>query len=372
MLFVTIKQRLHVKDIEDLPDGSAARYFSPRQTRRERQANIVLKTDLPAKKARKLGEDASTDRKNNKHTKIGSATIVECSIVPKYELDNKINVISVKTKTENFDIVPKLELVNKIVISAIKSEPDSPTKVPKCEIDERIKTEVDSPNENWWQQLENVRLMRSERAAPVDTQGCHQCADKDADEKTQRFHKLVALILSSQTRDETTFEAMNRLKARSLTPTSIQQMSVAELEKLLHPVSFYKSKAKYVKQTAEILIDKYNGDIPNNIKELLKLPGVGPKMAHICMATAWNQITGIGVDTHVHRIANRLAWLKKPTKEPEQTRVQLEGWLPRHLWAEVNHLFVGFGQTICTPLRPNCKGCLNKDICAASTAIKKK
>lgn len=95
-------------------------------------------------------------------------------------------------------------------------------------------------------------------------------------------------------------------------------------------------------------------------------------MAHICMATAWQEITGIGVDTHVHRIANRLAWLKKPTKEPEQTRIQLESWLPRPLWAEVNHLLVGFGQTICTPVRPNCSECLNNNICPAVMLPKKK
>ncbi|XP_034100479.1 endonuclease III-like protein 1 [Drosophila albomicans] len=368
-----VNQEIKLQDIEDLPGGSAALYFSPRQTRKQRQSNTaVLKTDLPAKKARQIGKEEAPINSKATKTKIGSATIVECAVVPKYECDNKIDVNSIKAEKESFEIVPKLEHVDKIEVSSIKTELESPKKVPKCEPANGIKTEVDSPNANWCQQLENVRLMRSERPAPVDTQGCHQCADKNADEKTQRFHKLVALMLSSQTKDETTYEAMNRLKARSLTPANIQQMPVAELEKLLHPVSFYKNKAKYVKQTAQILIDKYNEDIPDNIKELLKLPGVGPKMAHICMATAWNQITGIGVDTHVHRICNRLAWLKKPTKEPEQTRVQLESWLPQELWAEVNHLFVGFGQTICTPLRPNCEGCLNRDICAASTAAKKK
>ncbi|XP_030377065.1 endonuclease III-like protein 1 isoform X2 [Scaptodrosophila lebanonensis] len=206
--------------------------------------------------------------------------------------------------------------------------------------------------------------MRSKSAAPVDTMGCHQCADENADDKTQRFHKLVALMLSSQTKDETTFQAMNRLKARTLTPANILSMPVNDLEQLVHPVSFYKNKSKYLKQTAQILLDKYDGDIPNNVKELIALPGVGPKMAHICMATAWNEVTGIGVDVHVHRISNRLGWSK--SKEPEQTRATLESWLPRELWSEVNHLFVGFGQTICTPVRPNCTNCLNIDICPSA------
>lgn len=123
------------------------------------------------------------------------------------------------------------------------------------------------------------------------------------------------------------------------------------------------NKAKYLQQTSKILVDKYESDIPNNIKELVALPGVGPKMAHICMATAWNQVTGIGVDVHVHRICNRLAWLPKATKEPEQTRQALEEWLPMHLWSEVNHLLVGFGQTTCTPVKPKCAECLNALMC---------
>lgn len=120
---------------------------------------------------------------------------------------------------------------------------------------------------------------------------------------------------------------------------------------------------EYIKKTAKILIDKYGGDIPNNVKELCDLPGVGPKMAHICMSVAWGEISGIGVDTHVHRISNRLEWMKKPTKTPEDTRKALEDWLPRELWEEVNHLLVGFGQEKCLPRFPKCGECINKSIC---------
>lgn len=104
----------------------------------------------------------------------------------------------------------------------------------------------------------------------------------------------------------------------------------------------------------------------------MALPGVGPKMAHICMSTAWQQVTGIGVDVHVHRISNRLGWLPKPTKEPEQTRLALEAWLPQNLWSEVNYLLVGFGQTICTPVKPKCGECLNCEICPSATRTVKK
>lgn len=120
---------------------------------------------------------------------------------------------------------------------------------------------------------------------------------------------------------------------------------------------------EYLKKTSSILKEKYNNDIPDSAEKLCELPGVGPKMAHICMQVAWDKISGIGVDTHVHRIANRLGWVKKMTKIPEDTRKELESWLPKELWADVNHLLVGFGQTICTPQRPKCTDCLNKDIC---------
>lgn len=126
-----------------------------------------------------------------------------------------------------------------------------------------------------------------------------------------------------------------------------------------------------MQRTSKILIEKYNSDIPNNIKELIALPGVGPKMAHICMSTAWKEVTGIGVDVHVHRISNRIGWLPKPTKEPEQTRVGLEAWLPQSLWAEVNYLLVGFGQTVCLPVKPKCSTCLSREICPFGSGIVK-
>ena len=87
----------------------------------------------------------------------------------------------------------------------------------------------------------------------------------------------------------------------------------------------------YIKQATQICKDKYNGDIPDSLDGLLALPGVGPKMAHICMHAAWHKMTGIGVDTHVHRISNRLGWVKKPTKTPEDTRKALESWLPKYV-----------------------------------------
>jgi len=109
---------------------------------------------------------------------------------------------------------------------------------------------------------------------------------------------------------------------------------------------------------------KYGGDIPRNVKELCMLPGVGPKMAYLCMQTAWGKSVGIGVDVHVHRISNRLGWVK--TKDPEKTRKTLESWLPKEHWAEINPLFVGLGQTICRARKPLCNECKLKDLCPSA------
>ena len=111
-------------------------------------------------------------------------------------------------------------------------------------------------------------------------------------------------------------------------------------------MGFHNNKTKYIKQTVDVLLEKYNGDIPQTAAEMIRdLPGVGPKMAYICEAVAWGTQSGIGVDTHMHRLFNLLQWVKN-TKNPEQTRVQLESWLPRSKWGEVNLLWVGFGQEL--------------------------
>ena len=205
--------------------------------------------------------------------------------------------------------------------------------------------------------------MRQNQTAPVDQMGCDKCADDAATVEIFRYQTLLSLMLSSQTKDQVTHAAMQRLKEKNCTPQGIVAMSENELGKLIYPVGFWKRKAQYIKQTSQILIDQYNSDIPDSVEKLCKLPGVGPKMAHICMQVAWNVTSGIGVDTHVHRISNRLKWVPKLTKTPEETRLSLESWLPKELWSEVNHLLVGFGQEICQPQRPKCSECLNNKIC---------
>ncbi|XP_064151445.1 endonuclease III-like protein 1 isoform X2 [Loxodonta africana] len=223
--------------------------------------------------------------------------------------------------------------------------------------------------QDWRQQLANIRTMRSRRDAPVDQLGAEHCYDPSAPPKVQRYQVLVSLMLSSQTKDQVTAGAMQRLRVWGLTVDSILRTDDSMLGTLIHPVGFWRSKVKFIKQTSAILQQRYGGDIPSSVAELVALPGVGPKMAHLAMATAWGTVSGIAVDTHVHRIANRLRWTKKQTKAPEQTRAALEEWLPRELWGEINTLLVGFGQQICLPLHPRCQNCLNQVLCPAARGL---
>ena len=185
---------------------------------------------------------------------------------------------------------------------------------------------------------------------------------------------------------------MMKLREYGLTPKHIQETSDEKLGELICKVGFWSKKVKYIKKTTDILLEKYDGDIPDTIEELaeklgidaaglaaevakfngyaqtgveelVKLPGVGPKMGYLALKVAWNKIDGIGVDVHVHRICNRLQWVH--TKTPEQTRVALEAWLPKKYWFEINLLLVGFGQQICKG-SPKCGECKLCKICPSS------
>ncbi|XP_045214945.2 endonuclease III-like protein 1 [Mercenaria mercenaria] len=215
----------------------------------------------------------------------------------------------------------------------------------------------------WKQQLDNIFEMRKAWDAPVDTMGCDVISDEKAKPEVYRYQVLLSLMLSSQTKDQITSAAMAKLRSHGCTNENILSTSDKVLGELIYPVGFWKRKVEYIKKTSEILKTQYKGDIPTTVQDLCKLPGVGPKMAYLVMKCAWNQIEGIGVDTHVHRISNRLGWVKKTTKQPEDTRKALEDWLPREYWTDINHLLVGFGQQTCLPVNPKCSECLNKDIC---------
>jgi len=204
--------------------------------------------------------------------------------------------------------------------------------------------------------------MRSQTEAPVDVVGCEMLGDQSAEPAVFRFQTLVALMLSSQTKDETTAAAMQRLREYGLTVDRVRETSEQRIKELIYGVGFHNRKAEYIKRTADLLAEQHQGDIPRTLRGLVSLPGVGPKMAHLCMQCAWKETVGIGVDVHVHRISGLLGWTRK-AKNPEDTRAQLEAWLPRERWRPINKLLVGLGQTVCTSQRPRCADCLAAPYC---------
>ncbi|ESQ36326.1 hypothetical protein EUTSA_v10007955mg [Eutrema salsugineum] len=228
------------------------------------------------------------------------------------------------------------------------------------------------PPENWEQVLEGIQKMRSSEEATVDPVNCDRTGSF-LPPKERRFYVLIGTLLSSQTKDHVTGAAVERLRHNGLlTPEAIEKADESTIKELIYPVGFYTRKAKNVKRVANICLTKYDGDIPSSLEELLSLPGVGPKIAHLVLHIAWNDVQGICVDTHVHRICNRLGWVSKPgttnkkTSSPEETRVALQQWLPKEEWVAINFLLVGFGQTICTPLRPRCGSCSVSELCPSA------
>jgi endonuclease-3 len=226
------------------------------------------------------------------------------------------------------------------------------------------------PHPGWRAQLQGIQLMRTVGGAPVDSMGCERTSDADAPPAVRRFQTLVSLMLSSQTKDEVNYAAMLRLRAQvpgGLTAANVAAAPLSLLETLIHPVSFFRNKARFIQAAGAACAAERGGDIPDSVPGLCALAGVGPKMAFICMDAAWGVCVGIGVDTHVHRIANRLAWVK--TTDPKATQVHLQSWLPRSEWGALNVLLVGFGQTICTPVGPKCAGCGIRELCPTASGV---
>ncbi|MDK2795045.1 MAG: endonuclease [Archaeoglobaceae archaeon] len=174
--------------------------------------------------------------------------------------------------------------------------------------------------------------------------------------KLEPWQILIATVLSARTRDEQTAKAVERLFSRARSIEELAEMSVEEIEELIRSVGFYRVKAKRIKEIAEILRRKR---FPETMEELLSLPGVGRKTANIVLA--YMDKPAIAVDTHVHRIANRLGLVN--TKRPEQTEEELKKIFPEELWNKLNSAFVGFGQTVCLPRKPKCEECLVKSFC---------
>ncbi|MFN4215888.1 MAG: endonuclease III domain-containing protein [Brevinematales bacterium] len=179
--------------------------------------------------------------------------------------------------------------------------------------------------------------------------------------KGSPYQVLIATILSLRTKDETTREATKRLFAKAHTPEDVLTLSEEEIAHLIYPVGFYKTKAKRIREISKILLERYQGFVPDTIEELLMLPGVGRKTANLVITLGYNK-PGICVDTHVHRISNRWDYVR--TRTPTETEFALRQKLPVSEWITYNDLLVAFGQTICKPVSPLCeRQCPVKFLC---------
>ncbi len=178
--------------------------------------------------------------------------------------------------------------------------------------------------------------------------------------KNSPFYILISTILSARNRDEMTIIAAKTLFAKYKTPTQLASAPLKDVEKRIKKSGFYKTKARRVKEVSKILLDKYNGNVPDTMEELVSLPGVGRKTAGCVLVYAFRK-DAIPVDTHVFKISNRLGWAK--TKTPEQTEAILMKNIPKKYWQDVNELLVVHGQSICTPISPKCSECPIGKLC---------
>jgi endonuclease-3 len=170
------------------------------------------------------------------------------------------------------------------------------------------------------------------------------------------FQVLIGTLLSARTQDATTAAASARLFAKARTPQAMAAVTVKQIETLIYPVSFYRHKAKHVKATCRILVEKFGGAVPDTMEELLTLPGVGRKTANLVLILAFKSARNICVDTHVHRISNRLGWVK--TRLPDETEQALYRATDRRWWPIVNLYLVTWGQNVCRPVYPRCGECV--------------
>ena len=175
------------------------------------------------------------------------------------------------------------------------------------------------------------------------------------------FQVLIATMLSAQTKDAVTAAASARLFSVARTPAAVARLTTKQIETLIYPVSFYRNKAVHVKQACEQLLARYRGVVPSTMEDLLTLPGVGRKTANLVLILAHRSQKNICVDTHVHRISNRLGWVT--TRTPDETEHALYAATPRKWWPLINLYLVTWGQNVCKPVYPVCGSCAIHDLC---------
>ena len=182
-----------------------------------------------------------------------------------------------------------------------------------------------------------------------------------ARENSNPFRVLVATMISLRTKDEVTRSSSDRLLGAAPTPASLAALPEARIARLIYPAGFYRTKAKNLRSAARLLLERHAGAVPSAMDDLLALPGVGRKTANLVRNLGFG-LPGICVDTHVHRISNRMGWVSTP--DPARTENALMEVLPKRYWIRINELLVRYGQTVCTPLSPRCSECAVARGCA--------
>jgi endonuclease III len=180
------------------------------------------------------------------------------------------------------------------------------------------------------------------------------------EEQGDPFKILIGTIMSARTRDENTTKVVNKLFARFKNVKELAEADIKEIKTIIHSIGFSNIKATRIKEVSQLILKKFNGEVPDDIERLLDLPGVGRKTANCVLVYGFNK-PAIPVDIHVHRISNRLGLVN--TKTPEKTETELSRIVDRKYWLKVNNTFVMYGQNVCLPIKPNCKVCELKKIC---------
>ena len=204
--------------------------------------------------------------------------------------------------------------------------------------------------------VRNVKAIMRALALAID--GLEMPAVEKISESQEEdpFQVLIATLLSARTQDATTLAASTRLFKVARTPRTMATLTVRQIERLIYPVSFYRHKARHVRATSRILVDRFGGRVPATMEELLRLPGVGRKTANLVLILAFKSLGNICVDTHVHRISNRLGWVR--TKTPDETEQALYEATDRRWWPYINLYLVTWGQNVCRPVSPRCEECV--------------
>ena len=221
--------------------------------------------------------------------------------------------------------------------------------------DSEEEKDLNKRREKFEKDFEKIKEMRKGKTAVVDTQGLSSCIETcdKSDKKLLKFQGLVSLMLSPQTKDNITYETTKKLLDYGLTIDNILKISEKELVDIIFRVSFHNVKAKNIKKLAEKLREEYDDDAPETLEEIIKFPGIGRKIGLLYLKECCQQNEGVAVDTHIHKIANRLKWVNN-TKDPNKTSLELEKIVDKKYWDNINSILVGFGQEICKSVKPLC------------------